>query len=297
LVLVFVLGVGLVSGIIIFLTWIFFRYWCLPKRVPSSRSPSDYDLECETIHFPSQGIQLNGWFIPPLQAKVPAPVVALMHGWSHNAGRMLDIAKWIHQDGFAVLLYDGRGHGDSSSDGPSYVLKFSQDIIAAVEYLEKRSDVDSRRIGVIGHSIGGAGAILSAAMDKRIAAVVSISAFSDPNVLTRDTLRRVHVPIWPFLPIIQWIFRRWIRMPINSISPRLRIGEISVPILLAHGASDRFVDPANMDILFEQANPEHVQRLLLNDCRHSDILQHHLFFGKVRAFFSKTLKPQVFGIE
>ena|GEM_PF-4997768 len=61
-----------------------------------------------------------------------------------------------------------------------------------------------------------------------------------------------------------------------------------MPILLAHGASDRFVDPANMDILFEQANPEHVQRLLLNDCRHSDILQHHLFFGKVRAFFSKT---------
>lgn len=291
-----VLGISAVSGGIIGLTWIAFRYWCLPKRVPSSRSPADYGLECETVQFPSKGIRLNGWFIPALQAGGSAPVVVLVHGWGHNAGRMLDLAKGLHQDGFSVLLYDGRGHGSSSGDGPSYVLKFSQDIIAAVEYLERRSDIDPRRIGVIGHSIGGAGAILSAAADKRISAVVSTSAFSDPNDLTRETLKRAHIPVWLFLPIIQCIFRRWIRMPINSISPRFRIGEISVPVLLVHGASDGFIDPVNMDILYNEADPKHVQRLLLDGCRHSDMLQNPLFFDKIKTFFSQALKPQQFGV-
>src|SRR5690606_38533976 len=103
-------------------------------------------------------------------------------------------------------------------------------------------------------------------------AVCSSSAFSDPSALTRDTLRKLHLPIWPLLPVMQWIFRRWIGMPIRRISPRERIGEINVPILLAHSDCDDHILPAHQEILHRHANPEKVVRLVLNGCKHSDML-------------------------
>jgi len=285
-------GIGAVSGIVFGLTWVAFRLWCHPKRILSSVSPADSALAFETIQFSSQGIRLEGWFIPALLNEPRAPAVILMHGWNHHAGRMLDLAKAIHPEGYAILLFNGRGHGRSGSDGPSYVLKFAQDIVAAVDYLEGRPEVDAKRIGVIGHSMGGSGAILAAAMDRRIQAVVSSSAFCDPTELTRNTLRKMHLPIWPFLTIMQWIFRRWIGMPIEAVAPRRRIGEIAVPVLLAHGACDDHVQPVHLDLLFEHADPANVQRLVLDGCKHSDMLKAPFYFEKVRHFLYNALKTE-----
>jgi len=286
------LGIAAFALTVFGATWGIFRLWCRPKRVLSLVSPTDCGLEFEKVQFPSQGIRLEGWFIPALRSDSRAPVIILVHGWNHHAGRMLDLAKAMHQQGFAALLFDARGHGRSGGDGPGYVLKFAQDIMAAVDYVARRPETDGRRIGVIGHSMGGSGAILAAAMDRRIGAVASSSAFSDPADLTRDTLRKMHLPTWPFLPIMQWIFRRWIRVPMEVISPRCRIGEIAVPVLLAHSDCDDHVLPANLEILCRNANPEKVQRVLLNGCKHSDMLNDRWYSEQVQAFFAGALKLQ-----
>ena len=59
-----------------------------------------------------------------------------------------------------------------------------KDVVSVVNYAAGRSDVDANRIGILGISMGGASAILAAAKDKRIRAVVDDSGFSDaPRVI------------------------------------------------------------------------------------------------------------------
>jgi dipeptidyl aminopeptidase/acylaminoacyl peptidase len=63
-----------------------------------------------------------------------------------------------------------------------------KDVVSVVNFATVRSDVDANRIGILGISMGGASAILAAAKDKRIRAVVHDSGFS--RCPTRDRCRR-----------------------------------------------------------------------------------------------------------
>ena len=52
-----------------------------------------------------------------------------------------------------------------------------QDVVSLINYAVGRRDVDANQIGILGTSMGGASAILAAARDKRLRAVVDDSGF------------------------------------------------------------------------------------------------------------------------
>jgi dipeptidyl aminopeptidase/acylaminoacyl peptidase len=110
---------------------------------------------------------------------------------------MLPLARVLHHAGFSVLLYDARGHGGSGQSGPITIRKMGEDIIASVEYLVSRNDIDPSNIGVLGSSMGGSSAIVAASIDDRIRAVVTVSAFASPTAITKDFLSSFHIPSWP----------------------------------------------------------------------------------------------------
>ncbi len=155
-------GLGIVAAIIVGCSWLFARLYTKPKRRPRIETPDDHSLPFESITFKSHGKILNGWFIPPDGNPAPRPAIIAAHGWSNNASQMLPVARQLHEAEFGVLLYDARGHGTSDNDGPMTILKFTEDLIAGIDYLQERLDVDMTRLGVVGHSIGEASAILAA---------------------------------------------------------------------------------------------------------------------------------------
>ena len=55
------------------------------------------------------------------------------------------------------------------------------------------------------------------------------------------------------------------------VAPKNRIGRIAAPVLLVHGASDRFVPPSDMDVIFREANQRNTHRWLVPERRHSDV--------------------------
>lgn len=72
--------------------------------------------------------------------------------------------------------------------GTSLLAKVLHDVFVSLDYLESRNEVDSERIGIIGHSYGGRLAIWAAALDHRIKAAVSnCGCISYEHSLTRDT--------------------------------------------------------------------------------------------------------------
>lgn len=85
-----------------------------------------------------------------------------------------EIAEYLSSRGIAVLRVDDRGVGGSNGVyEDATTADFAEDVIAAVRYLKSRKDIDRRRIGVLGHSEGGASCSIAAAGCKDISFLIS----------------------------------------------------------------------------------------------------------------------------
>lgn len=265
-------------------SYLFARLYCRPERRPPNATPADFALPFEPVSLSSHGKTLKGWFMPARDKAAPWPAVVIAHGWSHNAARMLPVARLLHEAGFSVLSCDARGHGGSDGDGPITMKKIAEDILSSVRYLRSRPDVDGSRICVVGHSIGGAGGILAVSLEPRIRALVSISAFADPYTLTLRHMRGAHIPRWPFLWLVRRFIESWLDTTMADVAPKNRIGRVTAPVLLIHGDSDKVVPSTDMDVIYGQAKEDNTQRWLVPGRRHSDVFQDPGFGPRVVDF-------------
>jgi uncharacterized protein len=117
---------------------------------------------------------------PAAAARLKLPAVVLVGGSGPTdrdqvvAGIPVfgQLAGALADAGFIVTRYDKRGVGQSGGRLESATLAdFAEDVRSVVKYLSKREDVDRRRIAVIGHSEGGAVAMIAASREKAITAV------------------------------------------------------------------------------------------------------------------------------
>jgi dipeptidyl aminopeptidase/acylaminoacyl peptidase len=145
----------------------------------------------EAVRFHSDLAVLAGTLKLPASGEAPYPAIVQGPGWlglaAANAYRPYHEA--LLAAGFAVLVFDYRGFGESTGDA-SYLDPMTQvaDWRAAVTYLETRAEIDPRRIGAFGSGgTGGGNAIYAGALDRRIKAVVSQVPIADG----RDWLHRM----------------------------------------------------------------------------------------------------------
>ena len=98
----------------------------------------------------------------------------------------LVLADHLTRQGIAVLRYDKRGTGASTGDyAKSTTVDFADDAQAGVAYLKGRGDINSRQIGLIGHSEGGLIAPMVAVRDPSTAFIVMMAG---PGVDGADIL-------------------------------------------------------------------------------------------------------------
>jgi pimeloyl-ACP methyl ester carboxylesterase len=121
-----------------------------------------------------------------------------MHGWGGNAAMMLPLAAPLHEAGYSMLLVDARCHGRSDDDSFASLPRFAEDIESALDWLAARPEIDTRRLGVIGHSVGAGAALLVASRRPGVRAVVSLAAFAHPAAMMKRWLAAKRVPYWPF---------------------------------------------------------------------------------------------------
>jgi fermentation-respiration switch protein FrsA (DUF1100 family) len=118
---------------------------------------------------------------------------------------VLDHAIVLAQRGYGVLDLDPRGHGISQGAPMDLGWYGELDVDAGVSFLSRQPDVDPRRIAVLGTSMGGEEALTTAAVDKRISAVVNeggwCRVFGDLQPLfERDPMQAALIPYyWTFL--------------------------------------------------------------------------------------------------
>jgi len=129
------------------------------------------------------GVRLAGTLTVP-RGKGPFPAVVLVQGsgainrdgdaFGHKT--LLVLADHLSRQGIAVLRYDKRGVGKSTGKLRDATLPdLAADAEAAVRFLRSRPEVDSRHIGVVGHSEGGLVAPLIAARDPKLGFIVMLA--------------------------------------------------------------------------------------------------------------------------
>ena len=256
------------------------------EQVRHRKDPSDFGIDFDTISFPTRnGRKLYGWWIP---GKPDAPLLILVHGWKRNVERMLPLVPLLHQAGCSQLLFDARSHGSSDADGLSNMLKFSEDIRAAVD--EGRSRLGEHpEIGIIGHSVGGAGALHAASFDTGISAVLSIGAFAHPGRLMRRDFRRKGIPA----PIVSLLLKyiSWkIGASFDEIAPSRRIGKIRGAVAIIHGENDVVV-PVDHGRELAAAGPPGLLAWFMPGRGHSDCTAEEGFEEFLLDFFRCGDRP------
>jgi dipeptidyl aminopeptidase/acylaminoacyl peptidase len=158
-----------------------------------------------------------------------APAVIICSGGMETG--MFEVYEWLaaslRDAGFLAITLKYR---DASP------LRDPDDVALVVDWLKAQPDVDSERIGIMGHSRGGTAALRSAALDSRLKAVVTFGAVTD--FLQQTEGLAVYAP-GRCQKLIQWlgdpVVDRGFYEEIQAIGYGDRIKQ---PLLMLHGQND-----------------------------------------------------------
>ena len=219
-----------------------------PYRRPPRHWPADLGLTYEETTVDSDAGPLPAWFIPANEGAL-GPGVVLVHGWDSARDRTLPNVTVLHAAGLHCLTFDVRGNGANPAETlPVSTGEFGADAASAFETLLARPEVS--RGAILGHSMGGVGAILAAAADPRVAALVSVSAPADAWGMVRQTFRLARLPFpGAIAGPLAWLTTRVFLRPrghrMAAISARHALARYAGPLLVVHGADDTIMPVAH----------------------------------------------------
>jgi len=265
-----------------------------PPHYPLHVPPSVYQAEYEEVTFrAADGIMLKGWLVKPVHLLPRSPAIMICHGVGANKSDFTELAVSFSRHGYFVLLFDFRAHGESGGSRTSLGYHEQKDVAAARDFLGSRHEIDGRRIGIYGFSLGGAAAILAAANTHAFGAVVADSAYSSLRDQAREAITGFyHLPAFPFLPIALLGYALYFQVSVDAVSPVAEIARISpVPVLIIAGEGDRLIPADNGRKLYAAArDPKDLWIIAGADHGGTLAAAGSQYEKKVTVFFDKYLK-------
>lgn len=217
------------------------------------------DLNIEIVEIPFEGGSLPGYFVHAQNAKSKqAPCVVYFDG--------LDVTKEIQymrgvpdlvKRGISCLVMDGPGTGEAIRFRNQYLRHdYEAAGSACIGWLEKRDDVNPKKIGVVAISLGGYYAPRCASMEPRFAACIAWGAIWDYHATWK---KRIDAAFKTSLSVpghhIMWI------LGVDSLDAALKklepfrldgvVQKMRCPFLIVHGADDEQIPLAHAQALYD----------------------------------------------
>ncbi len=147
--------------------------------IPYKEEKVIYYNSDSTLHF---GATLT---LPFGESKAPVVILVSGTGPQNRDGEMAGhkifatIADYLSHRGIAVLRSDDRGVGETNGTyNTATTADFAADVLTAIAYLKSRQDIDSHKIGLIGHSEGGAVISIAASESKDVSFMISLAGLA-----------------------------------------------------------------------------------------------------------------------
>jgi dipeptidyl aminopeptidase/acylaminoacyl peptidase len=226
-----------------------------PSRIVTQLTPADAGIaRWQDVSFETEdGLTLQGWYVVP-EAENGATVI-LVHGLGGNREQVLGDAALLAAEGYSALLFDLRNCGESEGEVTTLGLREALDVGAALDFVLAQPTTDPARIGLLGHSMGGATVILAAAHYPQVRAMVAESTYTSVEDNVADSVRALTgLPAFPFAPLIVWFGEREADLDIGQVSPVDVIGTISPrAVMIVHGEQDSVLPAKNAERLYAAA--------------------------------------------
>jgi dipeptidyl aminopeptidase/acylaminoacyl peptidase len=198
------------------------------------------------------GTAITSYLTRPNGATGAIPLVVMPHGGpeQRDAIDYDPLAQAFAAQGWLVLQPNfrgsgGYGHAFAEAGHRQWARRMQDDVTDAVNDLVKRGLADPERIAIYGASYGGYAALIGAIVTPDLyRAAVSLAGVSDLDRFMAYVRREDGDDSAPY--------RYWLKSigdpkqdkpAIDAVSPRLRAGEIRIPVLLMHGTADEIVPP------------------------------------------------------
>jgi len=245
-------------------------------------TPESFNLKYEDITFEtSDGLKLKGWFIPGKSNKT----IIVMHGYPTNKADVLPFSMFLLKK-FNVFLFDFRSFGESQGKYTTAGYNEVKDLDAAVKYLDSRKD--TKNIGALGFSLGGAVAIMS--KNDNIKAIVVDSTYSNLNNMIESMYRNFYFFKHPFVYLTRVYSKIFFGIDLKDVSPANSIKTINKPVFIIHAEKDSQI-PVNEAYILHNANKNSKLWIVENaDHGYTYALNKKEYEKRVFEFFDKNLK-------
>ena len=258
------------------------------RRVPNEYtfSPFETGVDYEPVSFQTEdGLTLRGWWLSRPESR---RVVIGLTGHRGAKHELLGIGSGLWRAGDNVLLFDFRGCGESDPAPLSVGYNELPDARAAVRYACAR--LPGARVGLVGYSMGAVVAILTAADEPAVRAVVADSPYASLADVLAHAYRRRRLPL-RLLDLADVVNQRRYGYPFAALRPVDVVGRIAPrPLLLIHGGDDPLTPVEHAHRLYAAAG-EPKELWVVEGTAHCGayFVDRPAYVARVADFFARSL--------
>ncbi|MBI3405681.1 MAG: alpha/beta fold hydrolase, partial [Acidobacteria bacterium] len=150
------------------------------------------------VSFSADGAAKEGWFFP---GRSTAPTVILGHGYLSSREELLTLVTALQEHQYNVFVFNFSGHGGGKRF-TTLGYRETREMLAAVNAIAGRNDVDRTRFGVWGTSLGAYAAAEAAGSEPRIRAIALDSVYNDPMDFLDLQVSRSGLNVLPLTPTL-----------------------------------------------------------------------------------------------
>ncbi|WP_420231712.1 alpha/beta hydrolase family protein [Pseudomonas sp. ABY48] len=245
---------------------------------------------CERVEIPYEGAHISGLLVRAEGVDGPAPLLVQVNGLDSTKEMKyrVGLPAWLAKRGVSSLIIDQPGTGEALRLR-NLTARYDSEHWASrvVDWLETRSDVDAKRIGMEGVSLGGYYCPRAVAFEPRFACGVVWGANHDwRDVQKRRLDKEGSLPVPHYWAHVRWVWGAKDMDEFMAIAENVHLDgvldRINVPFLVTHGSKDSQIPLKWAERTYEQLVNSPKRELKIFTEREGGV-QHSSFDNSINA--------------